>query len=379
MRILHVTPYFYPAWLYGGVVRSLWGLARAQAAAGHEVRVLATDVLDETRRDSGPRTRTIGGVSACYMPNVSNRAAQRAQIYFPRSGWDLAAEWCAWAETIHFHCHRILFFHPLKVFLKGKPYVLSPRGSASLVEGRLLRKRLYDLLAGDAFLEGAARLFALSEAERAGLVARGIDPARVAVIPHGIDWPETPPAAGPAGREGGEILYLGKITPLKGIEDLFRAVAELPDARLTVAGNDNGGYLEQLKASASELGIAARVRFAGFLSGRDKEEALARAACVAVPSRYDAFGLVPLEALAVGIPVVVSSAAGCVEGLSGVEGVFVARTEDPASLRSELQKALAFPARGGALAGRVREVLGPRYGWPGIAARYEAVYREALA
>lgn len=379
MRILHITPYFYPAWLYGGVVHSLWGLARAQAADGHEVRVLTTDVLDETRRDPGPRERREQGVLARYLPNVSNRAAQRAQVYLPRSGWDVAAEWVAWAEAVHFHCHRILFFHPLKLFLKGKPYLLSPRGSASLVEGRLLRKRFYDLLAGDAFLEGAARLFALSEAERTGLVARGIDPARTDVIPHGIDWPGTPPAAGPAGREGGEILYLGKITPLKGIEDLLQAVAGLPGARLVVAGNDNGGYQERLRAMASEWGVADRVRFAGFLSGEDKEKALVRASCVAVPSRYEAFGLVPLEALAAGTPTVVSGAAGCADGLSGVDGVFIVDVEDPVSLRKGLEKALDFPASGGPLARRAREALEGRFGWPAIARRYESAYREALA
>ncbi len=373
MKILHVTPYFHPARLYGGVVHSLWGLARAQAASGDAVRVLTTDVLDEARRDTGPRLRTEEGVEAFYMPNVSNRAAQRAQLYFPRSGWGVARDWISWADVVHFHCHRILFFHPLKALLGGKPYLLSPRGSASRVEGRMLRKRLYDLLAGDAFLRGARRLFALSDSERAGLLAAGADPARVSVIPHGVDWTGAPANGG---GETGEILYLGKVTPLKGLEELMKALAKTPEARLVVAGNDNGGYAEVLRKEAGALGVAPRVRFAGFLEGEAKAQAIARAGAVAVPSRYDAFGLVPLEALAAGVPVVVSRAAGCAEFLDGVEGVFPADARDPGTLAAALRAALACPVRGAVLASRARERLEGDFGWTAIAARYAAVYRE---
>ena len=263
MRILHVTPYFHPAWVYGGVPRSLFELAREQTRQGEEVRVLTTDVLDEDLRDTGPPLREVDGIRTRYLPNVSNRLAQRAQVYLPRSGWVDACDWIDWAEAVHFHCHRILFFQLLAPFLKGRAYALTPRGSAGLHEGRMLRKRIYDILWGDSFLFGASRVVALSEIEHADLLARGIPAERLAVIGHGIEWNQL--FTVPRGPEF-DLLYLGKITPLKGLETLLEAVAGLKGVTLAIAGNDIG-FAARLKDQAVRLGIADRVRFPGFLQG----------------------------------------------------------------------------------------------------------------
>ena len=71
MRILHLTPYYKPAYAFGGVVRAVEGMARALVERGHQVTVLTTDAMDYKRRLSGAQDETIDGVRIIRCPNVS--------------------------------------------------------------------------------------------------------------------------------------------------------------------------------------------------------------------------------------------------------------------------------------------------------------------
>jgi glycosyltransferase involved in cell wall biosynthesis len=148
--------------------------------------------------------------------------------------------------------------------------------------------------------------------------------------------------------------------------------------RLVIAGNDMGG-LETTRALISSLGIAAQTSIVGLLESRERLEALADADVVAYPSADEIFGLVPIEALLCGTPVVVADDSGCGEVIDSLGGGEVVRLGDVAALARALADVLAAPAAGrlrarGA-AGRIRE----RYSGDVIAGAMTDLYRDLVA
>ena len=84
MKILHVTPYFYGAWAYGGIPRLSYHLAAAQDALGHEVDAVTTDVRDRDRRRD-PEDYEVSGVSVRVYKNLSNALAYHLQLLVSKS------------------------------------------------------------------------------------------------------------------------------------------------------------------------------------------------------------------------------------------------------------------------------------------------------
>jgi glycosyltransferase involved in cell wall biosynthesis len=111
-------------------------------------------------------------------------------------------------------------------------------------------------------------------------------------------------------RDGKIVLFLSRLDVKKGIElllDAFAAIqARVPGACLVLAGDGPAAYVESLKAHAHAVGIASRVLWPGFLGGEDKRAALADAEVFVLPSYSENFGLAVAEAMAAGLPVVVS-------------------------------------------------------------------------
>ena len=148
----------------------------------------------------------------------------------------------------------------------------------------------------------AHRVIAISEAARDDLVRTfGIDGSRIDVTPLGVRAPANRPR-----RNGGStVLCVAQKRPYKNLGDLIRAIAELPDATLVLPGAPTDHEAE-LRALAEELGVAERVRFAGWVSDDELEELYAEATCFVLPSLIEGFGLPVLEAMARGLPVACS-------------------------------------------------------------------------
>jgi glycosyltransferase involved in cell wall biosynthesis len=399
LRILYVTPYYEGAWAYGGIPRLATALARGLARRGHRVTVCATDAADADARLGGcpggslarlrpwPPVRTGDGVELRIFPNVSNRLAYRLQLFLPLGLGAYLRGGAHAFDVAHLHgCHHVPGALAARHLRRaGVPYVLAPNGTAPRIERRRLAKRLFDATAGRGVLPGAARVLAVSAAERAQLLALGVSPGRIRLVPNPVDLAEfdPPPESGAVRRRLGLdgrplVLYLGQLTPRKHVDVLIRAVAALdrPDVALVVAGSDMGPG-RALRREARRLGLAPRVHFTGVLRGGERLEALRDADLVVYPSRDEVFGLVPLEALLAGTPVVVAGDAGCGEIVARVGGGLVVPPGDATALAAAIGRSLAEPAAvrratADAAAPRVRAL----YGSDVVAAELEAVYRE---
>ncbi len=207
------------------------------------------------------------------------------------------------------------------------------------------------------------------------LIRLGADRRRLTVIPCGVDLdlfgPHGP--VEPRAPERPRILALDRLVERKGVGDVVAALRHVPEAELVIAGGPGAAALAldaeacRLSRLAAELGVADRVEMRGRVE-RPDVPALLRSADMAVcVPRYEPFGIVPLEAMACGIPVVASAVGGQIDTVvDGVTGVHVA-PGCPDELGLAMRGLLDDPARrrelGAAGARRARA----RYGWDEIA------------
>ena len=388
LRILHVVPYYEQAWAYGGIPRLTTTMTRALARRGHQVTVCTTDVRDERTRASSIAP-SAHGVDVRMFRNVSNAVAYHLQFFTPIGLRAHLKHTAASFDIAHLHaCHNLPgVIAAAELSRAGVPYVVSPNGTARPIERRVVAKRVFALTAGRRMLADAARVIAVSRAEGEQLQALGVKPSAIAHIPNPIDEREFDRI--PDGARfratlevGGRpvVLFLGKLTPRKGVDHLVRAFASLdrPDTVLIVAGNDMGaaGAIDSLVRS---LGLERRVLRPGLLTGTERLDALAAANVVVYPSSDEIFGLVPLEALLCGTPVVVCGDSGCGEVIAATGGGYVVPHGNPQALSGAIESILTDERLWRRRAAAAAEVARRLFGADVVCGQLEALYAAVLA
>jgi glycosyltransferase involved in cell wall biosynthesis len=228
------------------------------------------------------------------------------------------------------------------------------------------------------------RVIATCSDELFELLRIGADRRRVSVVPCGVDLQRFP-GSGPAEpcRDGVPRLVAAcRLVERKGIADAVTALTDVPDAELHVAGGPDRAALgadpeaQRLRSLAEELGVGDRLVLRGRVE-RDAMPALLRSAdaVVCVPW-YEPFGIVPLEAMACGVPVVATAVGGQIDSVvNGVTGVHVP-PRDPATLAAALRALLADGERRAALGRDGRRRARRLYDFDRIAAATREVYEE---
>ena len=386
MRVLHVVPSFYPSWAYGGIPRCAYELCRELVRLNVEVHVWTTDVDDAAHRLS-ERNAVADGITIRRFANLSNWLAYHRQLYLPLGLWRQARRHVRQFDLVHLHSHRHLL-QPLVATPARRaavPYVFTGHGTVPVIERYAPAKQLADALGARAFLQRAAACIAVAGAERKHYLAAGVDGSRIAVIPNGLRLDEFVdlPAPGRFRQQyqlgaGPLVLFVGKITPRKGVDVLLRALAHLPqDVRLAVAGNFMMPA-QPIYRLADELGVRDRVHFVGLLSGTDKLAAYVDADVVAYPAVDEIFGLVPFEALMCGTPAVVCDDSGCGEWVRAARGGLLVPYGAPDALAAALRRLLDDAPLRRECVTNGRCYVEQHLGWEHIAAETLALYRRVL-
>ena len=389
MRILHVTPYFADAWAYGGIPRLAHSLTRGLARRGHQVTVCTTDACDESSRLHGPTSRTCDGLELRVFPNLSNHLAYHLQLFLPRGLERYLRRHAGSFDIAHLHACRnipgaLAAYHLGRT---GVPYVIAPNGTAVRIERRLVAKHAYDILAGRRILAGASRVLAVSQAERRQLSDLGVAESSIRVIPNPVDLGEftAPVVPGSFRRRvgipsGRLVLFLGKLTPRKRLDMLARAFARLraSDGWLIIAGNDMGAGAAT-RSLVRSLGLDARTVFTGLLRAHERLEALADADVLVYPSEHEIFGLVPLEALLAGTPVIVADDSGCGEVVRATGGGQVVPLGDVDALAHAIDRVLGDPSSWREAVIDAQARIRSTYGADVVCAQLDQMYVEMVA
>jgi glycosyltransferase involved in cell wall biosynthesis len=387
LRILTVSPYFQPAWAYGGIPRLAYGLSRALQERGHEVKVVTTDAFD--RRSRLPAGRhDLQGLDVYRLRNLSNRLAYDQQLFLPMGVAGLMDRLVPEVDVIHLHgWWHLLNNAAIRAAREhGTAVVMTPNGTLLPLERKQRLKGLWQTALGAPVQEAVDRWIAVSRAELNQFAQVGVPRDRVHLVYNGLDLGEFEqlPERGAFRRQHRladrpMLLYLGKLTPRKGVDHLLAAVARLSADQvvLVVAGNDMG-VRDELERQARELELGERVRFVGLLTGDDRLAALADADVLVYPSTDEIFGLVPFEGLLCGTPAVVSDDCGCGQLVAQARAGELVRYGDHAGLARVIGGLLGDARRRTRMVARGRAFIERHFAWPRIAEQTEAVYLQAL-
>ncbi len=393
MKIAMVSEHASPLAAVGGVDAGgqnvhVEALSRAVARAGHQVTVY-------TRRDSRTlpdRVPIADGVVVEHLPAGAPEPIGKDHL-LPHVG-DLAGQLAyRLAEEPPDLVHSHFWMSGLAALLATRDTevpvvhtfhalgVTKRRHQGRRDTSPAARIRLERALARD-----AAHLIATSTEEIGELVRFGIPRYAMTVVPCGVDLDVFRPE-GPTAERGSRprIVSVGRLVPRKGFATIIRAMAAVPDAELLIAGGPPSQDLaddteaRRLRQVAKRAGVADRVTLLGAVP-RDEMAALLRSAdIVACAPQYEPFGIVPLEAMACGVPVVASAVGGMVDTVvDGATGLLVPPGR-PDALATALRQLLAEPfwreAYGTAGLDRARS----RYSWDRVATDTLAVYQRTLA
>jgi len=387
MRILHLTPYYAPAYAFGGVVRSVEGMARALARRGHHVTVLTTDALDQQSRYVGDLETIQEGVQVIRVPNLLPKIRGRYNLSTPNLMAKRAADILPQVDVVHCHEFRTvenLLVTPIAARL-NKPLILSPHGTLSQTTGRGGLKRLWDRTLSSAVALRFSHVVALAQPELVDVQAlwpsfgRRRIATEFSIIPNGVD-PED--YADRSGRDefrtryklgdAPVCLFMGRLHPRKGVGLLVEAfkAANLPDAKLVIVGPDEG-MLDTLKPLLDE-----RIILTGYLGGADRLAAFAAADLLALPAVGEGLPMVVLEAMAAGLPVIVSPGCNLPEIAQYGAGLEVEAAVEP--LTTALQSLLPAAARRTAMSQAARNLVKERFTWDSVAAQLETLYQKVV-
>lgn len=390
MRVVHVTPYYAPAWAFGRVPRAVSALARAQAAAGHDVSVLTTDALaPHERLPAGEQP--IEQVRVLRARNISSSVRTWLGVSTPLGLRRLARRAFAdGVDVVHLHelrCveHRLV----LPLVPSAASVVLSSHDTIGHANRWTLTERLWDAMAAAQVLPRIDAVIARSDedanAVQALWSARGhpLRADQLSVLPDGHELPEPHTATERmSARErwslgsGPVVLFLGRISEQSELAVLVRAFAEVtaavPDARLLAAGSDAGAAIAAGEL-ATALGVEGRVRFTGYLPDEGRRAARAAADLLALPGASPADRSTILDALASGLPVLAGHSLHM--GEIEVEGAGRVLAPDPAAWARALRDLLTERRTLDAASANAHR-LATAYAWPAVAARVTAIYAD---
>jgi len=379
----------FPPLVVGGLGRHVGQLAGHLATAGHDVRVL-------TRGNGpGPEQQQLDGVGVCraaadglaidFGTESVLAWAQAFEHSLIRAGLRLVSGWRP--DVIHAHDWLVAQTARTLHEVTGSPIVATVHATEhGRQQGWLTESTPRAIHSVERWLCRDAAAVITCSRFMAAEVSRlfQLDPAEVRVIGNGAGSASTAgsrpevetAAAGRASRGQPLLVFAGRLVHEKGLQELIKALPllreELPGLRLVVAGA--GPQLADQQDRAARYGVGELIDWAGFLDAAALAGLLAAADLVVVPSLYEPFGMVALEAQLTGAPVAVSDTGGLAELVQpGVTGLRFA-PENPAAIAAAVREVVADPEGTRRRAARAQRRARAEFGWPAVAARTAEVY-----
>ncbi len=390
MRILLLS-WEYPPRVVGGLGRHVAALSRTLAAAGHEVHVVTRDHPDapaEEWLDDGihvvrvaeappfiPFSDLISWVLA--FNNGVQAAAQRICTQYDIDVVH-AHDWLvAYAAAALKGTHDLPLVATVHATEYGRHQGWLPGPMNKLihqVEWWLTYEARRVVTCSRYMREQVNRIFELP-ADKVDVIPNG-----VAVQDYALPRPEVDAFRARVCPDARMVLFAGRLEYEKGVQTvlhtLIRLNAEVGPVHFFIAGT--GTYSDELRKMVDELGVGDHVTFTGFLEDEELRLHYAAADVAVAPSIYEPFGLVAIEAMACGTPVVVGDTGGLREIVSEGDTGLRVRPDDPDALADALVEVLTDEVLAARLVDAARHVIHERYDWARVADRTLATYVAAI-
>ena len=390
MRVLIVS-WEFPPLVVGGLGRHVGQLTRQLAAQGHDVRVLTrgTGPAPEQQQFEGATVwrAAADGLAIDFGSESVLAWAQAFEHSLVRAGLQAVSGWRP--DVIHAHDWLVAQTARTLRQVTGSPVVVTVHATEhGRQQGWLTEPLPRAIHSVERWLcREAASVIACSRfmaAEVSELFQ--LDPAGIQVIGNGAAPPQRadcrPDVETSAGRtvrayQGEPLLvFAGRLVHEKGLQELIKALRllreELPGVRLVVAGV--GQQLADQQDRAARYGVSDLIDWAGFLDEADLAGLLAAADLVVVPSLYEPFGMVALEAQLAGTPVAVSDTGGLAELADGGRAGLLFAPQSPAAIAAAVRQVVADPEGARQRAARAQRRAREEFGWAAIARRTAEVY-----
>lgn len=396
MRIAMVSEHASPLAALGGVDAGgqnvyVARLTEELAKRGHDVTVYTR----RDRTDLPDRVPLPGGAVVEHVPAGPPEAVPKDDLfpYMPAFGSHLAR---AWARETPDVVHAHFWMSGMACRIGARPHGV-PVVQTFHALGTVKRRHQGDADTSPPERVGierqigrtCQRVLATCTDEVVELADMGVPTRQVSIVPCGVDAEHFRPGAGTAGtpprHRRHRLLACGRLVPRKGYDQAVRALAHIPDTELVVAGGPPGGAVgtdpegRRLLRLAEETGVADRVRLLGAVDPHDMPALIRSADLVLCTPVYEPFGIVPLEAMACGVPVLATDVGGHRDSVAdGVTGRLVA-PQNPEAIADAARALLADERlrRRYGTAGRERVLA--HYTWRRVADGAEQVYRQTLA
>lgn len=379
MNILHIIRGMANS---SGTTHIVGPLAKAQARLGHEVRLMTVEKLGEEP------VLPDGGLVRSEVFPMSWKSRHYGYSRRFVGAMDSAMDW---AEVVHIHAiwNYVSWYGMKAAHKRGIPYIVAPQGS--LEDWALGRSRyakaLYARFFEKPLFDKATAMQALTAAEAEQCEAFGIQaPARI--LPNGVDLGGIDRVVGVRDlveaynlpEDSRVLLFLGRLFPKKGLDILLKGFAKvLPDGVfLLIAGHDAGmGYRDEMEQLAKVLGISERVRFIGELRGEDKFRALRGADGFALTSYSEGLPVAVVEAMACGLPVLITP--GChYPEVDEVEAGWTVEANE-AAVEKGVRKMFANSTEMRRRGANARALVERKFVWSRIAVDSVDIYKEMRA
>jgi glycosyltransferase involved in cell wall biosynthesis len=382
LQILFATPAYWPATAFGGPTRAAKELTEGLVRAGHRVDVLTTSLRTV---DGGPAARlrseraTVGGVDVLYLATPARYRWMGITPTLP-----VAWPWRARPDVVHVFGYRDVVTTLTAAWARAMrvPYVFEPLDMFVPRYRNVPLKRAFDRVLGEPVAHGADLVVACSNHEKQQLVEAGLPADRIRIRPNGFPAPQADGAAGRLrarlglGPDEHLVLSVGRVSFKKGLDLLIDAVAALEGVHLAIVGPDDGdGTLAALEQQRRRLGVEKRIHLVGPLDTSNPREVYGDADVFVLSSRNESFGIVAAEAVACGIPTVVTDRCGVAETL-GESAVVVPCTTE--GIREAIARILAAPELRASLAAAGPEAARAN-SWDAMVVRQVELYRQVLA
>ncbi|HEW92004.1 MAG TPA: glycosyltransferase family 1 protein [Thermotogaceae bacterium] len=401
MKILQITQRFNPS--ISGSQYHVYRISKELIRLGHEVTVLTTMSMHnkDIRGFSTSRPFTLKSINPA-LPKFEHMEGMKVYRFKP-----IFQFWMHMSNPSMFifllkHIHKYDVVHghvymgaesnmAAKVCrLRKIPFIFTAHDLLSTQREAIivLLKDLYDKIEGRFTLNTAKKLIALTSENKKQYESLNISEDKIRIIPNGVDYEKfdnltkSKKLLKNIGSPEKVVLFVARLVKYKGAQHIIKAIPEInndyPDIKFVFIGEDQG-YKKELVQLAKNLDVFDKCIFTGKVDEKDLLKYYSIADVFILPSIGEGFGLVALEAIASGIPVILADAGGLKHILSEIGGYPIDMAKDiPKQIVENVKNIFSDPSIDSEIE-RGKEVLKRYYTWGRVAKMIERVYKEVIS